>query len=142
MAGVGKWRVRLTAYFRDQFLKATPPIKALEGCHYSEYQVQGSNVYFGNWTYTREINTPYTQPDGSTQFYSTADFYPRKPYWWETGTMRLNIIGNELIKNVGQSESCMISKLRIIFKRTRRCWRLAWPIMDGDLRPPIRVGQR
>jgi hypothetical protein len=41
-----KWRVRLTTYFRDEFLKATPPIKALDGCHYSEYQVQGSNPYF------------------------------------------------------------------------------------------------
>ena len=79
------WRVRLTTYFRDQFLKATPPIKALDGCHYSEYQVQGSNPYFGNWTFTREINTPYTQADGTTQYYSTADFYPKNPYWWETG---------------------------------------------------------
>ena len=79
------WRVRLTTYFRDEFLKANPPIKALAAAHYSEYQVQGSSVYFGNWTVTREINTPYTQADGSTQYYSTADFYPRKPYWWESG---------------------------------------------------------
>eukprot|EP01046_Picozoa_sp_COSAG06_P070725 COSAG06_NODE_19908_length_818_cov_0.929068_1_plen_136_part_10 len=57
----------------------------LQGAHYSEYQVQGSSAYFGNWTYTREINTPFTQADGSVQYYSTADFYPRKPYWWESG---------------------------------------------------------
>ena len=31
--------------------------------------------------------------------------------------VRLNIIRNELIKNVGKFQSCMISKLRIIFKR-------------------------
>ena len=34
-------------------------------------------------------------------------------------TVRLKIIGNEIIKNVGKSESCMVSKLPIIFKRTR-----------------------
>ena len=31
--------------------------------------------------------------------------------------MRLKIIRNELIKNVGKFQSCMVSKLRIIFKR-------------------------
>jgi len=36
-------------------------------------------------------------------------------------TVRLKIIGDEIItKNVGKSESCMVSKLPIIFKRTRR----------------------
>ena len=35
-------------------------------------------------------------------------------------TMRLKIIGNEIIKNVGESESCMVSELPIIFKRTRK----------------------
>ena len=34
-------------------------------------------------------------------------------------TMRLKIIGNEIIKNVVKSQSCMVSKLPIIFKRTR-----------------------
>ena len=33
--------------------------------------------------------------------------------------MRLKIIRNELIKKVGKCQSCMVSKLRIIFKRTR-----------------------
>ena len=33
--------------------------------------------------------------------------------------MRLKIIGHEMIKNVGKSESCMVSKVPIIFKRTR-----------------------
>ena len=32
---------------------------------------------------------------------------------------RLKIIRNELLKHVGKSESCMVSILRIIFKRTR-----------------------
>ena len=35
-------------------------------------------------------------------------------------TARLKILGNEImIKNVGKSQSCMVSKLPIIFKRTR-----------------------
>ena len=33
-------------------------------------------------------------------------------------TMRLKIVGNEIIKNIGKSESCMVSKLPIISKRT------------------------
>ena len=32
--------------------------------------------------------------------------------------MRLKMIGDEIIKNVGKYESCMVSKLPIIFKRT------------------------
>ena len=31
-----------------------------------------------------------------------------------------SIIGNDVIKNVGKSGSCMVSKSPIIFKRTRR----------------------
>eukprot|EP01048_Picozoa_sp_COSAG05_P014478 COSAG05_NODE_1644_length_4351_cov_343.181091_4_plen_155_part_00 len=34
--------------------------------------------------------------------------------------MCFQIIGNERIKNVGKSQSCMVSKLPIIWKRTRR----------------------
>ena len=34
-------------------------------------------------------------------------------------TVRLKIIGNDIIKNVGNYQSCMVSKLPIIFKRTR-----------------------
>ena len=34
-------------------------------------------------------------------------------------TVRLEIVGNEIFQNVGKSKSCMVSKLPIIFKRTR-----------------------
>ena len=34
-------------------------------------------------------------------------------------TVRLKIIGSKTIKNVGKSESCMVSKVPIGFKRTR-----------------------
>ena len=42
-------------------------------------------------------------------------------------TMRLRIIRNEIIKNVGKCQSCMVSELRAIFKRTRSCNRHAVP---------------
>ena len=35
--------------------------------------------------------------------------------------MRFHIIRNAYIQNVGQSQSCMVYKLRIIWKRTRNC---------------------
>ena len=38
----------------------------------------------------------------------------------DQSTVRLKIIGNEIIKNVGKYQSCMVSKLPIIFKRTRK----------------------
>eukprot|EP01046_Picozoa_sp_COSAG06_P045686 COSAG06_NODE_6352_length_2973_cov_2.356120_1_plen_85_part_00 len=34
-------------------------------------------------------------------------------------TVRLKTIGHGMIKHVGQSQSCMVSTLPIIFKRTR-----------------------
>ena len=37
---------------------------------------------------------------------------------WST-TVRVKIIGHEIIKHVGEYESCMVSKLPIIFKHTR-----------------------
>ena len=42
--------------------------------------------------------------------------------------VRLKIIRNELIKNVGKFQSCMVSKLRIIFKRI---------VQSGEIRGTI-----
>ena len=39
-----------------------------------------------------------------------------KPF--TAGTIRLKIDGNKLIKIVGESQSCMVSKFRIIWKQT------------------------
>ena len=41
----------------------------------------------------------------------------------ELHTVRLKMIGDAIIKNVGKSVSCMVSKLPSIFKRTRTCRR-------------------
>ena len=74
-----KWRLRLTARFRDKILKSG--LASLKGTSYSQYQVQGTNKnvenYYGNWTYTREINTPLPKHSGTgSSFYSTIDLYP------------------------------------------------------------------
>jgi hypothetical protein len=74
-----KWRLRLTARFRDIFLQSG--LASLKGTAYSQYQVQGTDKdvenYYGNWTYTREINTPLRKHSGSgTSYYSTIDLYP------------------------------------------------------------------
>ena len=39
----------------------------------------------------------------------------------KVNTMRLNIIGDELFEIVGESHSCMVYKLPIIVKQTRKC---------------------
>ena len=74
-----KWRLRLTARFRDIFLKSG--LASLKGTAYSQYQVQGTNKdvenYYGNWTYTRKINTPLPKRSGGgISYYSTIDLYP------------------------------------------------------------------
>lgn len=78
------WRLRLTARFRDKFM-VEPAFASLKDAHYSEYQVQGSTLYFGNWSITRQINTPWVQANGTTVYYSTEDMYPVKPKWWMSG---------------------------------------------------------
>ena len=50
-------------------------------------------------------------------------------------TVRLKIIGREMIKNIGKSQSCMVSTLPIIFKRTRSSY--AWASRNlGRCRTP------
>ena len=46
--------------------------------------------------------------------------------------VRVKIIGNEIIKTVGKSWLCMVSKLPIIFKRTRTINEMRIDDDDGD----------
>jgi hypothetical protein len=72
----GAWRVRLTSEYRDAIFKGVPAMR--KKAKYSEYQVQGTNGYFGNWSVTRDINTI----GRGTMHYSTYDFYvPRQRLW-------------------------------------------------------------
>jgi hypothetical protein len=75
----GQWRVRLTAQYRDAIFKGVPAMR--KQAKYSEYQVQGTNVYFGNWSVVRAINTI----GRGTMHYSTADFYVPHPSLWYSG---------------------------------------------------------
>lgn len=74
----GQWRVRLTAEYRDAIFEGVPAMKQAK---YSEYQVQGTNTYFGNWSITRDINTI----GRDSMHYSTADFSVPTPRLWYTG---------------------------------------------------------
>ena len=74
----GAWRVRLTAEYRDAIIRGVP---AMHSANYSEYQVQGTNPYFGNWDVTRDINTI----GRAGMRYSTADFYVPTPRLWYSG---------------------------------------------------------
>ena len=75
----GAWRVRLTAEYRDAIFKGVPAMRA--NAKYSEYQVQGTNAYFGNWSVVRAINTI----GRGTMRYSTADFYVPHQDLWRSG---------------------------------------------------------
>ncbi len=55
-------------------------------------------------------------------------------------TMRLKILGNELIKIVGKSESCMVYKLPIIFKRTHTIHRPSIRIRNDQQERPFLEG--
>ena len=48
------------------------------------YQVQGTNPYFGNWTYTREIGSQMmNEQTQKLAYYSTQDIYVEHPSeWW------------------------------------------------------------
>ena len=54
--------------------------------------------------------------------------------------VRFQIIRNACIENVGKSQSCMVSKLRIIWKQTvHRCRALTWTQLENT---GVRVGRR
>ena len=49
---------------------------------------------------------------------------PQASRWWEHGLrVRFHIIRNARIENVGKSQSCMVSKLRFIWKQTVETYR-------------------
>ena len=121
------WRLRLTSRFRDKFM-VEPGFKSLQGAHYSEYQVQGTTSYFGNWTVTRQINTPWKLPDGTTQYYSTEDFYPEVPKWWLSGAGPWH--GLEWIGMVRPSE--IADKDRLFSPFVAAGWS---PAIENNIRP-------
>ena len=64
------WRLRMSGpTFSDLFMND------LNSGKFTQYQIQGTNPYFGNWTVTRHIMNRLK----NDQFYSCADFYPTNP---------------------------------------------------------------
>ena len=126
------WRLRLTSRFRDKFM-VEPGFKSLQGAHYSEYQVQGTTPYFGNWSVTRQINTPFKLPDGTRQYYSTEDFYPEHPKWWLSGAGAWH--GFEWIAMVRPSE--IADKDRIFSPFVAAGWS---PAIENNIRPAQWLG--
>ena len=72
------WRVRLTTEYSSAIFKGVP---AMKYAAYSEYEVQGTNAYFGDWNITRDINTI----GRGIMHFSTADFYIPEPKLWYSG---------------------------------------------------------
>ena len=56
--------------------------------------------------------------------------------------VRFQIIGNARIENVGRSQSCMVSKLRIVWKQTIDFDGLAGPPVSGASALPSKPGAR
>jgi hypothetical protein len=82
------WRARLTNAITDAFLKdpeLAGPKGVLHGTYFTQYQIQGTNPYFGNWSQTRKITSPMpNRQTGKLSYFSTEDTYMRNPLeWWQ-----------------------------------------------------------
>ena len=73
-AFVSRWRAR----FSNEFVKPLtddPLSPEFKGAAYTEYQIQGTNLFMGDWNETKAINTP-VRNGGKLRTYSTGDLYP------------------------------------------------------------------
>ena len=71
---VSRWRTRLSNNLVKK-LTASAKSPELKGALFSEYEVQGTSIFFGEWNETRYINTPVVN-GGKKRYYSTGDIYP------------------------------------------------------------------
>lgn len=78
-----RWRLRITARFRDQFMAAPELATTLGTAAYSEFEVEGSTAYFGRWSILREIMTPGGGGPGpapkQAPRHATVDLYVTRP---------------------------------------------------------------
>ena len=104
-----QWRTRLTNGFSQQ-LMAGHESTIFKGTKFSQYQVQGDTVFFGNWSVTRHIGDPW--PDAATgndSYYSAVDFYLQHPSIWWTGAGPDH--GVEWLNGVRRSERALGDEL-------------------------------
>lgn len=73
-AFVSRWRARFSNEF-VQPLTDDPLSPEFKGTSYTEYQIQGTNLFMGDWNETKVINTP-VENGGKLRTYSTGDLYP------------------------------------------------------------------
>jgi len=73
---VSRWRVRHSNQLVEK-LTSDAESPELKGASFSEYEIQGTSLFFGEWNETRKINTPVTT-GGKQRYYSSGDYYP----WW------------------------------------------------------------
>jgi hypothetical protein len=73
---VSRWRARHSNQLVEK-LTSDKESPELDAAAFSEYEIQGTSLFFGEWNETRKVNTPVTT-GGKERYYSTGDFYP----WW------------------------------------------------------------
>jgi hypothetical protein len=73
---VSRWRARHSNQL-VQKITSDPHSPELKNALFSEYEIQGTSLFFGEWNETRKINTPMMN-GGKKRYYSTGDYYP----WW------------------------------------------------------------
>ena len=88
---VSRWRARKSNAFVGA-LTHDPLSPEYNGTLFTEYQIQGTNLFMGAWPETRSINTPVMN-GGKLRHYSTADFYP-----WIQTNKRSTMYNNASVK--------------------------------------------
>ena len=79
-----RWRTRLTARFRDAFMRDPSTDALLGGAAYGEFEVEGTTAYFGRWSIERGImSDPHARPAGSAK--PMNDYYVTHPREWDVG---------------------------------------------------------
>jgi hypothetical protein len=78
------WRTRVTARFRDAFMRDASTAPLLSNASYGEFEVQGTTAYFGRWSIERGIMAdPLARPAGAAQ--PMNDVYVTRPREWDEG---------------------------------------------------------
>jgi hypothetical protein len=80
-----RWRTRLTARFRDAFMRHPSTAPLLAAASYGEFEVEGTTAYFGRWGIERGIMAPAAGqlPVGSAR--PMNDVYVTRPREWDVG---------------------------------------------------------
>jgi hypothetical protein len=70
-----QWRLRLTARFRDRFMREPSLARLIGNASYGEFEVEGTTSYFGRWSVMRNV---MTSPSTGRKF-AMNDVYVTRP---------------------------------------------------------------